>query len=249
MSSTVYPVAHETSPQFTEVSLNDPAHVGSNHPTLVHQLTDSMHSSAKKLSKGWNILGKKLHLIHDPNKSKHGEKKETNKFMIKVIVSLFLLCAFICVLWFYYYPHHFTNTNPDGSFIDGFYYYTTTMSTVGYGDITPKTTNAKIFTCFMQLLTMFVSMGVVFKLTDSKLQYLLQKGKQRVANARNSSVVNSISGDSSFVNQQENDSGSDQLSIAMAALEARKKRDMEGRTDSRNVSEEGYWQNNDIADI
>ncbi len=44
---------------------------------------------------------------------------------------------------------------------DALYFTTTTFSSVGYGDITPKTANAKIIVAFEQVLLICLSLGAI----------------------------------------------------------------------------------------
>lgn len=44
---------------------------------------------------------------------------------------------------------------------DALYFTTTTFSSVGYGDITPTTTNAKLIVAIEQILLIFLSLGAI----------------------------------------------------------------------------------------
>jgi voltage-gated potassium channel len=67
------------------------------------------------------------------------------------------------------------------SLIDSFYTTMTTLSTVGYGDYTPKTTQGKFFTVFIIILgvgTMLYSFGLISEtVIEGRLRRLLGRGK------------------------------------------------------------------------
>lgn len=222
-------------------------------------LTDRIHKAVKVKAKGWDMIGKKLHILkgnHVP-KTKEQEKEQKVKIMIGVVVGFFIVCLIICVVWFYYYPGHYIINNPSDPRLDGFYYFTTTISTVGYGDILPCTARAKAFTCFMQLLATIVSLGIVFKLTDDKLKYLLEKSKQKITNVSRSSILspkssinekrpNTIDSSNPLYVAKLAASSDGQMSIAAAAEQARKEREMNGQSPFESESEEGLWANNTV---
>ena len=67
------------------------------------------------------------------------------------------------------------------SLIDSFYTTMTTLSTVGYGDYTPKTTQGKVFTVLIIILgvgTMLYSFGLISEtVIEGRLRKLLGRGK------------------------------------------------------------------------
>jgi voltage-gated potassium channel len=67
------------------------------------------------------------------------------------------------------------------SLIDSFYTTMTTLSTVGYGDYTPKTTQGKVFTVFIIIFgvgTMLYSFGLISEtVIEGRLRKLLGRGK------------------------------------------------------------------------
>ncbi len=67
------------------------------------------------------------------------------------------------------------------SLIDSFYATITTLSTVGYGDYTPKTSQGKVFTVFMIIVgvgTMLYSFGLISEtVIEGRLRRLLGRGK------------------------------------------------------------------------
>ena len=55
------------------------------------------------------------------------------------------------------------------SIIDALYFCVTTMSTVGFGDLTPTTPVSKIFTIIFSLISIGVFVGVASKLANAML--------------------------------------------------------------------------------
>jgi voltage-gated potassium channel len=67
-------------------------------------------------------------------------------------------------------------------FVDSFYYTVTTLSTVGFGDYAPKTTEGKFFTIFIIIFgvgTMLYSFGLISEIViEGRLRRLLGRGKR-----------------------------------------------------------------------
>ena len=67
------------------------------------------------------------------------------------------------------------------SVVDSFYATITTLSTVGYGDYTPKTTQGKLFTVFIIIVgvgTMLYSFGLISEvIIEDRLRRILGRGK------------------------------------------------------------------------
>ena len=57
----------------------------------------------------------------------------------------------------------------DWSYVDALYFCVMTMSTVGYGDLTPTSSVSKIFTMMYCLITVGVFVSVVSKLAQAML--------------------------------------------------------------------------------
>ena len=87
------------------------------------------------------------------------DKIKIHKVSEEKLVKLQLLIAVIIIFFIYggiYSLLGETHFNNYVSFIDGFYFSMTTLSTTGYGDITPKTTIAKIIIMTQQFLTIMI---------------------------------------------------------------------------------------------
>jgi hypothetical protein len=96
---------------------------------------------------------------------------QKNLAVFVIIVCLFLII--INTIWFSVMDPNETIKNPfnrttietnnkklkfiSDPFTDACHYTFTTMSTVGYGDITPKSTAAKYWTMFMHIIAIFIS--------------------------------------------------------------------------------------------
>jgi len=58
----------------------------------------------------------------------------------------------------------------DWSYVDALYFCMMTMSTIGYGDLTPTTTLSKLFTIVYAIITIGVFVGVASKLARGMLR-------------------------------------------------------------------------------
>lgn len=93
----------------------------------------------------------------------HHEEKHlriSRMFIFLIILNLFLI-AFFAVIYYelgQYYPDSFAMENPEQmDFWTALYFSTITQSTVGYGDITPKSNIARL-TVMLQALVFIVEM-------------------------------------------------------------------------------------------
>ena len=68
--------------------------------------------------------------------------------------------------------------------LDGFYFWTTTTSTVGYGDILPATPAAKFVTSVYQGFLILLSMGTFWSFTDSYLSRIAEKASNTAAGVK-----------------------------------------------------------------
>ncbi len=79
-------------------------------------------------------------------KNEKGKKQKIKKFLF--VFFIFLLIYLIGVL-FYVYVENF-------SLVDAIYFVAVTISTVGYGDIIPKTNIGKLFTSIYSLISLVI---------------------------------------------------------------------------------------------
>lgn len=89
-------------------------------------------------------------------------------FYILIIIGILLIVNIILFIYDDYYNDPTTsnfnrNVTADGKhasnwFTDSCYFTLSSFSTIGYGDITPKTTLAKSWCCIMQFITLAVSL-------------------------------------------------------------------------------------------
>ena len=87
--------------------------------------------------------------------------------------------ALVLAIWlvggiFYYKLEHF-------SLVDSFYFAATTLTTVGFGDLHPKTTIGKVFTVFY----VFVGLGLVLYVLTQVGRYYLDRTFTRSKKFRN----------------------------------------------------------------
>lgn len=79
------------------------------------------------------------------------------------------------------------------NFIDAVYFTVITMATVGYGDITPRTTDARLFTISLVVLGLAVFAtslpAIVAPLIDKRMRNFLQPGRRKMKRASHVIVV------------------------------------------------------------
>ena len=79
------------------------------------------------------------------------------------------------------------------NFIDAVYFTVITMATVGYGDITPRTTDARLFTISLVVLGLAVFAtslpAIVAPLIDKRMKNFLQPGRRKMKRASHVIVV------------------------------------------------------------
>ena len=76
----------------------------------------------------------------------------------------YIIIATIYAIIYYLHRNEFNGLQEQSSFLDCWYFSFTTFSTVGYGDISPKTDKAKIFVLSQQMLLLLeLSNNLPFK--------------------------------------------------------------------------------------
>lgn len=90
--------------------------------------------------------------------------------MINILYIIFII-LFVSPIVIFYTLNNSTDwsTKEPLSLIDCFYFITTTISSVGYGDITPVSRRAKLFTMGLQLTTIFGIIEFSRELLTSKI--------------------------------------------------------------------------------
>ena len=83
------------------------------------------------------------------------KSKKSKRKLVKIELLIIIIIIFFMYGGIYSFlgANHLNNYI---SFVDGFYFSMTTISTTGYGDITPKTTLAKIIVMSQQFLTLLI---------------------------------------------------------------------------------------------
>lgn len=142
-------------------------------PKLKHHPLTGSHK------KGWKTIRKLL--IKKDTLGTEFEEISIQRIYL-VIIGIMVIFLAVFMLWFSLAPADFGCTKMTSEEItsaksadpnfrytqpinNAIYFWTTTTSTVGYGDINPKSTPAKICVGVYQLFLTFVSMGIVSYIT------------------------------------------------------------------------------------
>ncbi len=140
---------------------------------MVDMATNNNHNVRKNATttpnNNWNVLRKGI----QEEKTKH-----TRTYFVKrLIIGILLLFLVLFILLITYDPDAFAIGNADASsnsVVDGFYYWGTVTSTVGFGDICPKKAYAKVLTTLYQLVLVMISMGGIWYFTDGRLKSMMK---------------------------------------------------------------------------
>jgi voltage-gated potassium channel Kch len=110
-----------------------------------------------------------MDVVHEPKTLFEKVKSQAirfNRYIGKHLIVAVLIVITIFIIINSFLMYHVDTigafNNKKGTkldaFVDGIYFTSTTMSTVGYGDITPQTKSAKVFATFMQVIALFLGM-------------------------------------------------------------------------------------------
>lgn len=121
-------------------------------------------------------------------------ESKSNKIMVVILIIVLIGSMIGFILYFHFSADSFAIGNNEtvqydingnvitnkttSDALNGFYYWTTMTSTVGFGDICPKTPAAKILTSIYQIILFVISMGAIWVFTDGKLKKIYENMKK-----------------------------------------------------------------------
>ncbi len=99
--------------------------------------------------------------------------KYIGKHFVVAILIVFVLFIFVNAFLMYNVSTIGAFNNSQGTKLDaltnGLYFTTSTMTTVGYGDITPQTNSCKLWVTFMQFTAMYLGMRLFDTISQMKV--------------------------------------------------------------------------------
>lgn len=98
------------------------------------------------------------------------DQRTRTSYMTSILIFGMLLFMLIFVFWIGRSPEDWSITNEGNDYLSGFYFWTTTTSTVGYGDVLPVSPAAKVITGFYHLFITAMAMGIFASYTNGKLK-------------------------------------------------------------------------------
>lgn len=100
------------------------------------------------------------------------EIEETKEVKIRVISALLIFVLLILGGGFIYSKiEYYPGTLQPWTYLDGVYFATTTVTTIGYGDLTPITTTGKIFTIFYSFIGIAITIYTLFVIGRFLMHY------------------------------------------------------------------------------
>ncbi len=126
-------------------------------PTMAHVVEAARRNVKKDIS---NLFS---------NVKKDVENASTGRLVVWILL-VYALGLIIFFFWVPNAPETFGLEPTKVSYADGFYYWATLTSTVGFGDICPKTVGAKIATGIYQVIMVLISAGAVALIADKKMK-------------------------------------------------------------------------------
>lgn len=94
--------------------------------------------------------------------------KEIKSLMKLLILGLTTILFFTCIFYLFDYTHFngIEKEHEENKFFHRFYFTITTLSSAGYGDITPKTIPVKIISCILQFILIISLMSGLITLCE-----------------------------------------------------------------------------------
>ena len=110
----------------------------------------------------------------DSDAEKTIKKKIYKEGFIILSVNLFIIFMFSVIYYFTRWDENWNGLDDSSSWIKCFYFSFTTMTTIGYGDISAKTEMAMIISMFQQSIVFFQIANCLSKIAISK-EYIIPK--------------------------------------------------------------------------
>jgi hypothetical protein len=95
-----------------------------------------------------------------------------HKLTAIIIFFIIVFTVIYCVLDWYSEETHFNGVDDKNAIMPKLYFSTVTQSTVGYGDISPKTTTARWITLAQIMSTIFLAFYIASYLDTKRVQVL-----------------------------------------------------------------------------
>ncbi len=131
-----------------------------------HNIEEAFHQGEQKLKNAVSKVRADKQSIKEVADVEVSRIRRRKRNITIAIVLGFIIWLIIFIVWMQARPQDFSVSNVDEhAAVDGVYFFTTTLSSVGYGDICPKTPMAKIAVGIFQMYITAVSLGAVWAMT------------------------------------------------------------------------------------
>lgn len=99
------------------------------------------------------------------------KKLSNNQVLLLILAVALIVLGFGAI--FYHYVEGF-------SWLDSFYFCTITLTTIGYGDFSPKTSLGKLFTIPYAIMGIGILGAIINTLNQRRLQRIKERHQQRI---------------------------------------------------------------------